>query len=200
MGLLDWLIGIFVSSSEKTGENTPKLPQNSEENTEMSSFERAMEFVLLWEGGYVNHPNDPGGETKFGIAKRSHPDVDIKNLTKWEAKAIYKADYWDKIKGDQLPDAIAIAVMDYAVNSGVDRASRALQLAVKAEIDGAIGPNTISQVRAATANRGKKSVAEDIVMQRVEFLTRLVQRKPEMIAFLTGWMKRTHSLMAEVMS
>ena len=62
-----------------------------------------IEVVLKSEGGYVNDPHDPGGETNFGISKRAYPSVDIKHLTKEGAIAIYKKDYWDKIKGDDLP-------------------------------------------------------------------------------------------------
>ncbi len=164
----------------------------------MTGFDRAIEFVFRWEGGYVNHENDPGGETNYGISKRAYPDVDIANLTEDAAKEIYKRDYWDKIKGDELPAAIGLATMDYAVNSGVARAARTLQKAVGASADGAIGPNTLRQVRQATASRGQKEVAKEIVMSRAEFLTRLVQRRETNLVFLTGWMKRTHSLMFEV--
>lgn len=166
----------------------------------MASFDRAMEFVFLWEGGYVDNPSDPGGETNFGISKRAYPDVDIKRLTKDAAEAIYWVDYWNEISGDQLPGPVAIAVMDFAVNSGVARASKTLQAVVGADQDGKIGPKTISLVRAATANRGKKMVAQDIVMRRADYLSQLVVDKPEFLPFLKGWMRRTHSLMAEVLS
>jgi lysozyme family protein len=73
-----------------------------EEKEEMSKFDEIIEVVLEHEGGYVNDPKDPGGETNFGIAKRSNPDVDIKNLTKAEASLIYKTKYWDKNKVESL--------------------------------------------------------------------------------------------------
>jgi lysozyme family protein len=166
---------------------------------EMTAFDRAMDFVLRWEGGYVNHPNDPGGETKYGIAQKSHPDVDIKNLTVLGAEKIYREEYWNEIRGDELPDAVAVAVMDYAVNSGVTRASRALQDLVHAEVDGQIGPLTIKQVKIATDNLGEKAIAQKVVMQRSDFLCGLLSN-PDMAVFMKGWMRRTHSLMVEVMS
>ena len=166
----------------------------------MQSFDRAMRFVFRWEGGYSNNPVDPGGETNFGIAKRSHPNVDIANLNEEKAKAIYRAEYWDKIRGERLPMPLAVAVMDYAVNSGTTRAIRTLQRVVKAKADGQIGPNTLAQVRVACINKGNQKVAQEIVMQRVDFLSYLVRRKPQMAVFLKGWMRRTHSLMIEVMS
>lgn len=88
----------------------------------MSNFERAFKFVVGEEGGYVNDPRDPGGETKYGISKRAYPDEDIKNLTLERALSLYKRDYWDKIKGDTRPWGQALVVFDCAVNMGVGRA------------------------------------------------------------------------------
>lgn len=164
----------------------------------MDKFDIAMKFTLRWEGGYVNHAADPGGETNFGIAKRSHPDVDIKNLTEEGAKKIYRESYWNKIKGDELAPAVALAVMDYAVNSGTSRSAKTLQKVAGARVDGAIGPNTLKKVAAAVEKDGENAIAQAVVMERVGFLCRLVRNKPEMVVFLHGWMKRTHQCMAEV--
>ena len=92
----------------------------------MSPFERAMAFVLKYEGGYSNDPNDPGGETKWGISKRAHPELDIKNLTLEEAKRIYYTDYWLPSGAADMPEALAIAHMDTSVNLGVGRAKKLL--------------------------------------------------------------------------
>jgi lysozyme family protein len=164
----------------------------------MNKFDRAMKFTLKWEGGLADNPADPGGLTNFGIAKRSHPDVDIANLTEEGAKEIYREDYWNKVHGDDLPPAIALAVMDYAVNSGVQRAAKTLQTIVGAGADGVIGPNTLKKMNAVVDKKGEKEIAQDIVMERAIFLSRLVQNKPTMLVFLTGWMKRTHQCMAKV--
>ena len=99
--------------------------------------------ILKAEGGYVDDPNDNGGETKYGISKRAYPDEDIKNLTIARAVYLYERDYWSAIRGDELPDALALVVMDMAVNAGVPRASRMLQQLIGADVDGRIGPNTI---------------------------------------------------------
>lgn len=85
-------------------------------------FLRVMDIILGYEGGYSNDPNDPGGETNYGITKRSYPHLDIKNLSKEQALAIYHEDYWERIGGDSLAFPEALALMDYAVNSGVSRA------------------------------------------------------------------------------
>ncbi len=78
------------------------------------NWEKAISFVLKWEGGYSNDPYDSGGETKYGISKRSYPNLDIKNLTLEQAKEIYKRNYWDKIDGDNLPYPRDIIMMDTA--------------------------------------------------------------------------------------
>jgi lysozyme family protein len=92
-----------------------------------SNFDRALEFVLKWEGGYSNDPHDPGGETKYGINKASHPNVDIKNLTLEQAAVIYKNEYWDTCNCDDLKWPLDIIVFDTAVNMGQKRAMIFLQ-------------------------------------------------------------------------
>ena len=86
------------------------------------TWEKAIEFVLKWEGGYVFNPDDPGGETNFGISKRAHPELDIKNLTKEHAVVIYKKGYWGPIEGDLLPWPLDMIMFDTSVNCGVSRA------------------------------------------------------------------------------
>lgn len=113
----------------------------------MTAFDTAMNRLFAHEGGYVNHPKDPGGETKYGISKRAYPSVNIRALTKDDAKAIYRRDYWKAVKGDELPPALAFQVFDAAVNHGTAWASRALQRVVGAEADGKIGPKTLQAVR-----------------------------------------------------
>jgi len=88
----------------------------------VDSFDRVMEFIFRWEGGYVNDPDDPGGETKFGISKRANPDVNIKDLTQDEAKELYRGRYWKPVKGSTMPFIEALTTMDFAVHSGVQTA------------------------------------------------------------------------------
>lgn len=85
-------------------------------------FNMAMEFIFKWEGGYVNDPKDPGGETKYGISKRAYPGLNIKTLSIEDAKRIYKEDYWMASGADKLEWPMCIVVMDTAVNMGVGRA------------------------------------------------------------------------------
>lgn len=109
------------------------------------TFERAVAFVLKREGGFSDDPRDPGGATKFGISARAYPDVDIANLTIEQATAIYRRDYWDRIKGDLLPAPLALMAFDAAVNQGPRRAIQWLQHAVAANADGVVGPETIAK-------------------------------------------------------
>ncbi len=87
-----------------------------------TDLERALDFVMKWEGGYVNDPKDPGGETKWGISKRAYPMLDVKSLTKEEAADIYRHDYWEKAGCGDLPRPLDMVVFDTAVNMGVRRA------------------------------------------------------------------------------
>ena len=108
------------------------------------SFEFAFAKVVSVEGGYVDDPKDPGGATKFGISQRSYPNVDIKNLTLDQAKAIYRADYWDAVSGDELPDPLSHLVFDAAVNQGVSPAQKMMQEALGVKVDGEIGTEQIA--------------------------------------------------------
>ncbi len=87
-----------------------------------ADFKKAVKFVLQKEGGYVNHPADPGGETKYGISKRAYPDLNIKDLTVEQAKEIYYRDYWLKAGCDEMDWPMSLVVFDTAVNMGVSRA------------------------------------------------------------------------------
>lgn len=110
------------------------------------NFDEAIERVLSSEGGYVNDPNDPGGETQWGISKRSYPDVDIKALTREGAKQIYKRDFWDKVKAAELHDDIAFQVLDFAVNSGGSVAIQYLQRAAGVADDSHLGPVSVAAI------------------------------------------------------
>ena len=121
------------------------------------------------EGGYVNDPNDPGGETKWGISKRSYPTVDIAALTRDDAKAIYRRDFWDRVRADALPDGVAFQMFDFAVNSGIETAVRALQRALDVADDGHWGPAS----QAAAARVGESDQIMGINAERLVFMTRL---------------------------
>jgi lysozyme family protein len=148
----------------------------------VSRFPIYVERVLGSEGGYVNLPQDPGGETNWGIAKRSYPNEDIKALTREAAIAIYKRDFWDRIHGDDLPPAVAFQVLDAAVNHGIGNALRWMQEAAGVAPDGNWGPITKTAVLSANSS--------DLVLRfnavRIEFYCKL----STFPAFGKGWMRR----------
>lgn len=111
------------------------------------NFDDAFVTLIGHEGGYVNHPNDPGGETNFGISKRSYPGEDIKNMTLARAKEIYRRDFWGPAGCDAVPGPIKLDLFDMAVNSGVRQAIKTLQKAAKADQDGILGPKTLMAVQ-----------------------------------------------------
>ena len=150
-------------------------------------FDDIIEVVLHHEGGYVNDPDDPGGETNFGIAKRSHPDVDIANLTKDGAKEIYKEHYWDKNKVESLSEDLRHIYFDMCVNQGRGRAVKILQRAANAKganlkVDGGMGPKTIAAMEGVELQR--------VRAYRVKYYADLVTRKPDLEKFYFGWFRR----------
>ena len=154
----------------------------------MADFNKAIDKVLVNEGGYVNNPNDAGGETKFGISKRSYPDVDIKNLTQLDAKMIYKRDYWDKVKADEIKsDAIAYELFDTAVNMGVRTASKLMQGCVGAFIDGYIGKQTLQLINSID----EEKILLRFKLSKVARYVSLVKKRPKNKKFLVGWLNRT---------
>lgn len=157
-------------------------------------FDRALGFTLLWEGsGYVDISGDLGGPTAFGISSRAHPEIDnLAELTRNQAAKIYQRDYWTRIAGDEIASrspAIAAALFDYAVHSGVKRSSRALQRAVGSRPDGKIGPRTLESFDTCEHSQ----TLERILIERSDFLIRL-GTEPSQRKFLKGWIRRVVSL------
>ena len=151
------------------------------------NFDDIIEVVLHHEGGYVNDPDDPGGEPNFGIAKRSHPDVDIANLTKDGAKEIYKEHYWDRNKVEDLPEDLRHIYFDMCVNQGRGRAVKIMQRAANAKgadlvVDGGMGPKTIAAMDGVELQR--------VRAYRVKYYADLVTRKPDLEKFYFGWFRR----------
>lgn len=138
------------------------------------NFDAALKAILHHEGGYVNHPADPGGMTNLGVTKRVWEEwvgheVDektMRNLTPELVGPMYKVKYWDKIKGDDLPTGVDYIVFDAAVNSGPGRAAKWLQACVGVEPDGGIGPKTLAAVKAFDTNQ----LIEDYAKRRLSFL------------------------------
>ena len=154
------------------------------------NFDAALKAILHHEGGYVDHPADPGGRTNLGVTQKVWEEwvgheVDEKAMRALTPELVgpkYKAKNWDKIKGDDLPEGVDYAVFDAAVNSGPGRAAKWLQSCVGVEPDGGIGPKTL----AAVASFDPKDLVEDYAKRRLSFLMDL----PHWGTFGKGWGRR----------
>ena len=156
----------------------------------LENFVTSLETVLKHEGGYVDHPKDPGGRTNMGITQavyekylnRTVTEEEMKNIKIGDVRIIYKENYWDKVKGDDLPSGVDFCVFDWAVNSGVSRASKALQKIIGAKADGVIGPNTLKAVESADS--------EVIIQQLTEAREDFYKRLSTFDTFGKGWLNR----------
>lgn len=148
----------------------------------MIDFDTAIERVLGHEGGYVNDPADPGGETNWGISRRSYPSLDIKNLTREDAKAIYKRDFWEPVASKVSDTALVYQMLDAAINHGMDNAIRFLQRALDVADDGHFGPRSA----AALVMSDIKDVHLLFMAERLEFWTRLARFD----RYGRGWVRR----------
>lgn len=158
------------------------------------SFQPALKRVLVHEGGFVNDPDDPGGPTNRGVTQRVYDGFrrrkglqlrSVRAITPDEVAEIYKRQYWDAIRGDDLPIGLDYAVFDFAVNSGVQRASKHLQRVLKVKIDGIIGERTI----AAAEDRETIQLIEEYVQSRMAFL-RSITKGGGWKKFGRGWTRR----------
>jgi len=152
----------------------------------MSTFEDAIDTILEHEGGYVNNPSDPGGETKYGICKRVYPSLDIKNLTKEKAIAIYRRDYWRPYYSLINHQDTATKIFDMAVNMGHSQANKIVQRAVNVTADGIIGKQTIAAI-----NKDNQAINK-ICAEQAKFYRQLSIDKPKLAVFLNGWLKRAN--------
>ena len=145
-------------------------------------WDSAFRLLLENEGGLVDDKNDSGGITKYGISKKAYPNLDIPSLTLWQAQDIYRRDYWERCKCDYIPDALSVAVFDFAVNSGIKTAIKKLQIALGVTADGIIGNQTVG-----VCNRlPVKKVLDDYMDLRLDYLMSL----PKWKYYGNGWGKR----------
>ena len=155
-----------------------------------ANYEKCLEAILHHEGGYVNHPQDPGGETNLGVTKRVYEEwggsKDMKDLLVEDVAPIYKKNYWDRVKGDSLPSGLDICIFDFGVNAGPGRAAKYIQTQIGTIADGGIGPNTLAKLNEylsktpiEKAIRDYQSVRQDYYEQLSTFAT-----------FGKGWTRR----------
>ena len=154
------------------------------------NWEESLAYVLKWEGGYVNHPADPGGMTNLGVTKRVWEEWtgkpanerEMLSLTTDMVAPLYKKKYWNLVRGDDLPSGVDLCVFDCAVNSGVGQSSKFLQRVVGVSQDGRIGPLTL----AAVAKKEPGTIISEFCHYREQFLRSL----NTFVTFGKGWMRR----------
>ena len=165
----------------------------------LSNFPQSLQLLLKHEGGYVNHPSDPGGMTNLGVTAKvwqewvGHPvdEKQMRALTAEDVAPLYKRKYWDACRADELVSGLDYAVFDYAVNSGVGRAAKTLQACVGVTPDGGIGPVTLAAVKAHNSSE----LIENVCDKRLDFL----QSLSTFPTFGKGWERRVNEVKAEAL-
>jgi lysozyme family protein len=172
-------------------------PAQQSEVAMRTNFDVALLKLLLHEGGFVNHPADPGGMTNLGVTKkvweewRNQPvdEAEMRALSPEKVAPLYKAKYWDMVQGDRLPHGVDMCVFDCAVNSGVKRASKLLQRAIGVDDDGVIGRATMAALEALNS----EEVIDRFCAERLTFLESL----PTFATFGKGWSRRVAQVREE---
>ena len=154
------------------------------------NYDKCLKAILHHEGGYVNHPKDPGGETNLGVTKRVYEEFggakDMKDLTVEDVAPIYKKGYWDKMKGDDLPSGLDLCVFDFGVNAGPGRSAKYLQTMIGTVADGGIGPNTLTAVANYVEEDGLEQAVENFQEARQGYYEKL----STFDTFGKGWTRR----------
>jgi len=173
----------------------------------MTRFEACLKFVLTWEGGYVNDPDDRGGATNKGItqavyddyrAARSLGQQPVVGIGPDEVCDIYRTRYWNRVRGDELPTGLDLALFDAAVNTGVDQSVKFLQRALAVKDDGLFGNKTMAALKREIECETVHVLLADVLDQRRRFYEGLVEKRPVNRKFLNGWLARVKALALEV--
>ena len=164
-----------------------------------NNFDKCLAMLLEHEGGYVNNVNDRGGMTNLGVTKHVYDDwigrvsteQEMRDLTPDDVAPIYKKNYWDRVKGDYLPSGVDWCAFDWAVNSGSGRPAKAIQRAVGAKVDGAIGKQTVGLVM----EKDPKFIIDYVYTVRKAFYEGLDDYKH----FGRGWSRRNTETLHQAM-
>lgn len=167
----------------------------------LSNFAKALPLFLAHEGGFVNHPNDPGGATNKGVTianfrkyvKPKGTVADLKKISNAQVATVFKRHYWDRVRADELPSGVDYSVGDFAINSGPSRAIKELQKVVGATADGALGPMTMDAVKSADPI----FIIKNLNANRLAFMKRIRNRKTGKRlwdSFGKGWQRRVNEV------
>lgn len=164
------------------------------------NFDECLKLLLVHEGGFVNHPSDPGGMTNLGVTKVVYEawvghDVNekiMRSLTPSDVAPLYRKKYWDVVRGDELANGLDYAMFDYGVNSGNGKAIKTLQECVGVPADGGFGPKTMAAVLQFNGD-SLKTIIEEVCDKRLEFLKSLKTWS----VFGRGWERRVNDVKAK---
>ena len=171
----------------------------------MAKFEDFAGKLLRLEGGYVNHPLDRGGPTKYGVIlsvwkeyghdKDGDGDIDaddIKKLSEDDAHYIAKKIFWDFFQADSIINqSVAEFIVDWGYNSGRKTVAKIVQRLVEVSVDGIVGPISLAAINCAD----QQKLFDTLKIERYVFLNNIIKRKPDQIVFYKGWMNRINSFM-----
>ena len=155
----------------------------------MSDFQEAIKLTLVREGGYVNDPNDAGGETNMGISKREYPNLDIKNLTEAQAVEIYREGYWKSFYSQITDQNLANKIFDLGVLFGVGTTVKVLQIVLGLTSDGAFGPTSLEKLNSVDAVSCLAAFKSGMVTHCLE----VVKSNPNDRRYFAGWVRRINS-------
>lgn len=173
----------------------------------MNRYEECLEYILLKEGGYSNHPSDRGGATNKGVTQRTYnayltkhqlPLRSVEEIDSHEVSIIYQEEYWDKCRCSDIPFPLDLAVFDSAVQHGTTRASKWLQNCVGTSADGVVGDKTIYAVHDKVINKRLEDVLDNYINGRIAFYAQIIKNDPTQEKFAKGWKNRTDSLIREI--
>jgi lysozyme family protein len=154
------------------------------------NYQTCLEMILHHEGGYVNHPKDPGGETNLGVTKRVYEDFggtkDMKDLTVEDVAPIYEKNYWGRMRCDSIPSGLDLCVFDFGVNAGTGRSAKFLQTMIGTTADGGIGPNTLSKLSDYIDENGLEETIKTFQSERQSYYESLSTFE----TFGRGWTRR----------
>ena len=154
------------------------------------NYDKCLKTILHHEGGYVNHPKDPGGETNLGVTKRVYQEhggtKDMKDLLVEDVAPIYKKGYWDKMKCDDIPSGLDLCLFDFGVNAGPGRAAKFLQQMIGTTVDGGIGPNTLAKLEEYIRENGEHEAVNKYQEMRQKYYEQL----STFDTFGKGWTRR----------
>ena len=154
------------------------------------NYDKCLETILHHEGGYVNHPKDPGGETNLGVTKKVYQEhggtKDMKDLLVEDVAPIYKKGYWDKMKCDDIPSGLDLCLFDFGVNAGPGRAAKFLQSMIGTTVDGGIGPNTLAKLEEYIRENGEHEAVNKYQEMRQKYYENL----STFATFGRGWTRR----------